>query len=53
MIKKIVMGMLFVSTLTLNAYAYDANKGKDFDTFYSHFTQQACAKSEKTKHSNI
>ena len=46
MIKKIVMGMLFVSTLTLNAYAYDANKAKDFDTFYSHFTQQACAKSE-------
>ena len=46
MIKKIVTGTLLVSTLALNAFAYDANKAKDFDKFYSNFTQQACAKSK-------
>jgi rhodanese-related sulfurtransferase len=46
MIKKIVTGMLLVSTLALNAFAYDVNKAKEFDKFYSNFTQQACAKSK-------
>ncbi|MEN8147763.1 MAG: hypothetical protein ABFR02_09115 [Campylobacterota bacterium] len=30
----------------MNAFAYDANKAKQFDKFYSSFTQKACAKSE-------
>ncbi len=46
MIKKIITGALLVSTLTLNAIAYDSDKAKDFDKYYSHFTQQACAKSK-------
>jgi len=46
MIKKIVTGVLLVSTLTLNAFAYDANKAKDFEKFYSNYTQKACAKSK-------
>lgn len=46
MIKKIVSGTLLVSALALNAFAYDANKAKDFDTFYSNFTQKACSQSK-------
>jgi len=46
MIKRIITGTLLLSSLTVNALAYDASKAKDFDKFYSNFTQKACAKSE-------
>ena len=46
MIKKIITGVLLISSLTVNALAYDTNKAKEFDKFYSNFTQKACAKSE-------
>ena len=32
--------------LTLSANAYDATKAKDFNAFYSHMTQKACADSK-------
>jgi rhodanese-related sulfurtransferase len=37
---------LLLATLAINAFAYDTNKAKDFDTFYSNFTQKACAQSK-------
>ncbi len=46
MMKKILTGTLLLSTLALNALAYDANKAKEFDKFYSNFTQKACAESK-------
>ena len=46
MIKKIITGILFLSTLAVNVSAYDTNKAKDFDKFYSNYTQKACAKSK-------
>ena len=38
MIKKIITGTLLVSALTVNALAYDTNKAKEFDKFYSNYT---------------
>lgn len=46
MIKKIVTVTALVSTLAINAFAYDAAKAKEFDAFYSNFTQKACAESK-------
>ncbi len=46
MIKKIITGILFLTTLAVNVSAYDVKKAEEFDKFFSGFTQQACAKSE-------
>lgn len=46
MMKKILTGTLLLSTLALNVWAYDAEKAKEFDKFYAHFTQKACAHSK-------
>ncbi|MEA1982383.1 MAG: rhodanese-like domain-containing protein [Campylobacterota bacterium] len=44
--KKIVTTSLLLASLTVSAFAYDANKAKMHDAFYSNFTQKACAKSK-------
>ncbi len=46
MIRKIASAALLVSTMAVNVIAYDANKAKEFDKFYSNFTQKACAQSK-------
>ena len=46
MIKKILTGTLLISTLTVNAMAYDAIKAEGFDKFFSHVTQKHCADSK-------
>ncbi len=46
MIKKIVTGTLLVSTLAINALAYDSAKAEGFDKFFSHVTQKHCADSK-------
>jgi len=46
MIKKILTGTLLISTLTVNAMAYDATKAEGFDKFFSHVTQKHCADSK-------
>lgn len=33
-------------SLSLNAFAYDATKAKDYEKFYANFTHQACASSK-------
>ena len=44
--KKIVTSSLLLASLTVSAFAYDENKAKTFDAFYSNFTQKACANSK-------
>ena len=46
MMKKIVTATALVSALAINVFAYDTAKAKEFDAFYSHFTQKACAESK-------
>lgn len=46
MIKKIVTGTVLLSTFVLNLLAFDADKAEDFNAFYSHMTQKACAASK-------
>jgi len=46
MIKKILTGTLLISTLAVNAMAYDATKAEGFDKFFSHVTQKHCANSK-------
>lgn len=46
MIRKFASAALLVSTMAVNVIAYDANKAKEFDKFYSNFTQKACAQSK-------
>ncbi len=46
MIRKIASAALLVSTMAVNVIAYDANKAKEYDKFYSNFTQKACAQSK-------
>jgi len=46
MIKKILTGTFLISTLTVNAMAYDATKAEGFDKFFSHVTQKHCADSK-------
>ncbi len=46
MMKKIVTATMLVSTLVMNVFAYDTAKAKEFNDFYSHFTQKACAESK-------
>ena len=38
--------MLTLLLLTTTSYAYDTNKAKEFDKFYSHLTQKTCANSK-------
>ena len=44
--KKLIYSTVVVSLLSMNLMAYDANKAKELNTFYSHMTQKACADSK-------
>jgi len=44
--KKILIGAVIAASLSVSAFAYDAQKAKAFDKFYSNFTQKACANSK-------
>ena len=44
--KNILTASLIVASFSLSAFAYDTDKAKAFDGFYSNFTQQACANSK-------
>jgi len=46
MIKKILAGTFLISTLAVNALAYDTAKAEGFDKFFSHVTQKHCADSK-------
>jgi rhodanese-related sulfurtransferase len=46
MIRKTVGGLLLLSVLTGGLYAYDTKKAEEFNGFYSHMTQKACADSK-------
>jgi rhodanese-related sulfurtransferase len=46
MIKKVWLGMLLFSITAGNVLAFDANKAEEFNAFYSHMTQKACADSK-------
>ena len=45
MLKKMLIATLFASVMGVNAFAYDTEKAKYFDAFYSQFTPKvlACA----------
>ena len=44
--KNIITSSLLVASLSLSAFAYDADKAASMDKFYSNFTQKACANSK-------
>ena len=44
--KKVITSTLLVASLSVSAFAYDANKALSMDKFYSNFTQKACASSK-------
>ena len=44
--KKIISSTVLVAALAVNSMAYDAAKAEQFNTFYSHMTQKACADSK-------
>ncbi len=44
--KKLLTTTLIVASLAVSSFAYDAQKAKAFDKFYSNFTQKACASSK-------
>ncbi len=44
--KNIFTTSLLVASLSISAFAYDSEKAKTFDGFYSNFTQKACANSK-------
>jgi hypothetical protein len=44
--KKTLLSMITAAALTSSLYAYDAAKAAQFDAFYSHLTQKACANSK-------
>ncbi|HHH72450.1 MAG TPA: rhodanese-like domain-containing protein [Sulfuricurvum sp.] len=44
--KKTLLSLITAVALTSSLYAYDAAKAAQFDTFYSHLTQKACANSK-------
>ena len=46
MIKRLLTGTLLVSTLAINALAYDSAKAEGFNKFFSHVTQKHCADSK-------
>ena len=46
MIKRVLAGTLLLSTLTINAMAYDTAKAEGFNNFFSHVTQKHCADSK-------
>lgn len=43
--KNLLLSTLLLGSLSISAFAYDANQAKNLENFYSGFTQQACAKS--------
>ena len=43
--KKILASLLASAALSASVFAYDAAKAAEFDAFYSHMTQKACASS--------
>ena len=43
---KIISSTVLVAALAVNSMAYDAAKAEQFNTFYSHMTQKACADSK-------
>ncbi|MCF6206403.1 MAG: rhodanese-like domain-containing protein [Sulfurovum sp.] len=44
--KRIALSTTILAVLSLNTYGYDASKAKEFNAFYSHMTQKACADSK-------
>jgi len=40
--KKLIYSSLAVSLLAINAMAYNTDRAKELNGFYSHFTQKAC-----------
>ena len=44
--KKTVYSTLTIAILSINVMAYDKAKADDLNKFYSHMTQEACAKSK-------
>jgi len=44
--KKILTSSLLVGVFTLSSFAYDADQAKKLESFYSGFTQKACANSK-------
>ncbi|MEA2074060.1 MAG: rhodanese-like domain-containing protein [Campylobacterota bacterium] len=43
---KILLSSILAASLSISSFAYDQEKAKSFDNFYSHFTQKACANSK-------
>lgn len=46
MLKRVLGSTLLFACLAGSAFGYDAAKAKEFNTFYSHMTQKACAQSK-------
>lgn len=44
--KKLLTSSLLIASLSITSFAYDTEKAKALDNFYSHFTQKACANSK-------
>jgi len=44
--KKMIFSSITVALLASNVMAYDAKKAEEFNKFYSHMTQKACADSK-------
>ena len=44
--KKLIYPTIAISLLTINLMAYDTKKAEEFNAFYSHMTQKACANSK-------
>ena len=44
--KKIISSTLLVAALAVNSMAYDTTKAEGFNSFFSNFTQKACADSK-------
>lgn len=44
--KKTIYSTLALAILSMNAMAYDEKKAEEFNAFYSHMTQKACADSK-------
>jgi rhodanese-related sulfurtransferase len=44
--KKILPVAILISSLALSAFAYNTQKAQEYNKFYSHFDQKACANSK-------
>ena len=44
--KKILPVAILISSLALSAFAYNTHKAQEYNKFYSHFDQKACANSK-------